>query len=268
MKRSLCSLLSYVFFIACVFSYGTIQGHGFSRDTWLRNCDKTWAASFESVCVHVANKQKRCVASYDITTQKVVEHARVCKSGRSTVPWYISISCIPNFTACNWHDIACSPLQEFYNLGTGAWVCAQEIEVGDTLLGHDGPQVVTYVEWINQELEVYTLEVEDPRTFFVGHGSLLTHNIDLTGTLVNISSCALGAGGVLSAVGTAALGTTSVIAPYATPIIFTVGLVVSGLAGEIIKCFWDNTVPAYKAVTNGFGSFFAAKGPSLSNLDF
>jgi hypothetical protein len=68
----------YVSLIVCFFLHTiAIQSHGFEEGTNVRTCENTWYGSIRAVAKFVVNRKKRCVASYDTTTQHHVQHVTV-----------------------------------------------------------------------------------------------------------------------------------------------------------------------------------------------
>jgi hypothetical protein len=153
----------------------------------MQKCDGTWHASISSVCWAVVQKKNPCIASYDMRTLTPVIHKKVVKAGKSVTKCFIRLAfdatCTDNFS----DDIVCTPTQEFYHADTHEWVPARKLHVGDKLLGRNGPEAITHIQYVKQSRTVYAIEVEDTHTFFVGRRSILTHNMFLPGEFATLA---------------------------------------------------------------------------------
>ena len=70
--------------------------------------------------------------------------------------------------------IECSPAQEFYVVETKSWKPAYQLHVNDILFSCDQiGKRVTDIEFINEPIKVYMLEIAKAHTFFVGFDSIL-----------------------------------------------------------------------------------------------
>ena len=188
MKRLLPSVqLMHMLIFVCLFAHNIIQSHGFSDTTRMQKCDGTWHASISSVCWAVVQKKNPCIASYDMRTLTPVIHKKVVKAGKSVTKCFIRLAfdatCTDNFS----DDIVCTPTQEFYHADTHEWVPARKLHVGDKLLGRNGPEAITHIQYVKQSRTVYAIEVEDTHTFFVGRRSILTHNMFLPGEFATLA---------------------------------------------------------------------------------
>ncbi|MBX9830708.1 hypothetical protein K2X40_02040 [Candidatus Babeliales bacterium] len=77
-------------------------------------------------------------------------------------------------------DLLCTPAQEFYLPNSNNWVPACQLKVGDVLKSDSvGSVAIMRIEFVNQPLTVYTLEVSKYHNFFVGKYFVLTHNMAL-----------------------------------------------------------------------------------------
>jgi len=183
----------------------------------------------------------KCIAAYDFRQHTPVEHVLLRKGGKSSVPWYVSFSCTPNAIG---GDILCSPVQEFFCLDTETWVQAYQLDAGRILLGYDAPKVITYIQWIQKELEVHAIELDSPHTYFVGCDSVLTHNnsINASCNIDIVTSCILSSTAVATC-------TTAAVSPALAPATMVAGLVVTGLLRACARLFFGDIVSSYTSNT-------------------
>lgn len=74
--------------------------------------------------------------------------------------------------------IVCMPTQTLYDSYAKRWISAAELMCGTWLLARNNREImVSEVEWISESTPVYTVEVENTHTFFIGKQELLTHNM-------------------------------------------------------------------------------------------
>ena len=75
--------------------------------------------------------------------------------------------------------------------GSGRWSAASNLVSGDVLLMEDGKSVYVLEVWIeklDEEINVYNLEVDEWHTYFVAGGVLVHNTYDTNGTSVDSGS--------------------------------------------------------------------------------
>lgn len=106
------------------------------------------------------------IYSFDLTTNKLISQK------------------VTDIIEDHWHEILvlnfggekirCTPLHRFY---TGQWVPAQKLQVGDSVLSHDGGwKILQDIKWEVQKQPVYNLTINGTHNYFVGYTGLLVHN--------------------------------------------------------------------------------------------
>jgi hypothetical protein len=164
----------------------SLHTHGFSADTLL------WASgdwkSIQEVCEELT-KQSTTYAtpSYDITQGWNIPPALFQKRVKNGwVPLKSAARSVTNCSICITLDsqrpeiIKCTPTQEFYVSSAHAWKAALDLEPGDELLTINGyRQTIVDVSLVQSSLEVYSISVGHPHTYFVSVHQVLTHNMAL-----------------------------------------------------------------------------------------
>lgn len=109
------------------------------------------------------------------------------------------------------------------------------LKLGDTLLSKDMiTKPITHKSFVPKPLKIYMLEVEDLHTFFVGKGSILTHNIFLP------IAANLGLSIPFGSVATSTAGS------FFGPIGMVGGFVLGGVISIAIKAIYENHIHRYK----------------------
>ena len=130
----------------------------------------------------------------------------------------------------------CTPSQAFYVVGENKWVFACELKKGNALLAQYNNVVeVLDIKFIEKSLKVYSLEVSDTHNFFVGHYSILAHNIIFPAAIFEISG-SFGAG---AAAGGAA-------GSFFGPITLCGGIIIGGIAGVLANYVVGSKTKAYQ----------------------
>lgn len=225
-------LLSRVCSLFFLLSSCIVLAHGFDGDTLVRTGGGTGFWSIKQTVMFNGDGKKQYVASYDIDSSQWVKK-RVTSSGISEANCYCKLS----FDEYPTHDIYCTPTQYFYRVSDGQWIAAYKLKVGDIVLCENNNQVViTSVALINEPLIVYSIQVEDVHTFFVGAKAILTHNMimPVVSTVLSVP-LSMGCGGGSLGV---ALGPVGAIG----------GMVVGGIVGYIVSICIKNKVKKYRAV--------------------
>ncbi len=158
-------------FVAVALFHGLLNSHGFGGNTYVR----TSTEYIESIQQIVEQNSAQSVLSYHLNTQECHLH-QILARAQSTTNCYFAIN-LDDYPAV---DIACSPLQQFYLPEKNSWIPAHELQVGDILLtAREGSKPIVRITFVQQKLELYTLKIACPHTFFVGRYSVLTHNMNL-----------------------------------------------------------------------------------------
>lgn len=136
---------------------------------------------------------------------------------------YVSLK----FDNDSFHDINCSPAQEFYLPHSKEWVSASNLKANDMLLTkHNNLKQVKSIELVKEPLELSTIEVKEIHNFFAGYHCVLTHNIPLPALYLGFS-VAFGSGAVAGASAGSFFG----------PITIFGGAIIGGLIGiGILLC--------------------------------
>lgn len=215
-------LFYHAFIFIYIFSSIQLNAHGFAQGTLIKSSEDGWW-SIEQVCRLLRKHNKQSVASYDFHANCLVNQ-RVKSGAESKTNCHFRIG----FDDHRSHDIVCTPTQEFYIPLSHEWMPAYRLKVGDTFLSqYDTLVKITYVEFVKQPIQVYSIEVKNTHNFFVGYYSILTHNMFLPVAL------GVGLGGSFGS-GAAAGGAAG---GFFGPITFVGGIVVGGLIGIAVKMF-------------------------------
>ncbi len=202
-----------------------INAHGFATHTLVKSNSEYWWV-IEQV-VRLSKKEKQYVLSYDVSSEYWTNQ-QVQSGAHSTTNCYVKIGVPHNF-------ITCTPTQEFYLAQKEEWVAAYQLQAGDVLLADKNNQVkIKSVEFVQEHLDVYSIQVKDTHTFLVSPHSVITHNMVIPAVAAGLSipfstGCSGGAMG-------AAFG----------PIGFIGGLAIGGVIGCAIKFGMNNKVAEYK----------------------
>lgn len=220
-------ILSSFLFIYCI-SYG----HGFRFNTPVLLCDGSWQ-TIHTICLHALH-HTISVPSYDIhafcNTNQYVKTGKRSKSN-----CYIRLSFDANFNDTTDDDIVCTPMQEFYVPVLRQWIPAYMLKPGDALLTKNMiAKPITYKKFVPESLRIYTLEIQESHTFFVGKHSILTHNI-----ILPIATSF----GFTIPFGSVATGT---VGSFFGPIGVMGGIVLGGIIGIVTKAIYENRILSYK----------------------
>lgn len=197
--------------------YKDINGHGFGGLTSVIMADDKPQQIGDICCNELGNE---AIVSYKFASSFCVISS-IKSFGISNSNCYMKIS----FDACSYDDIICTPSQEFYLPQTKNWIPACSLKVGDCLLSKlNTLEAVTYIEFVKEPIEVYSIEVKDTHNFFVGRYSILTHNMVVPVALTAIAGISFGSGAVSGAATGGFFG----------PITLAGGMVVGGLVGFAI----------------------------------
>ena len=214
-----------------LFLHAIAYGHGFSADT-LVQLDDGSLQTIHIVCLRSLHN-KISVSSYNIDasckTNQLVKVGRRSKSN-----CYVRLGFDFGFNDSMRNDIVCTPMQEFYMPATHKWVHAYTLKVGDALLTKDNSaKPITYIQFVQKSLTIYTLEIKKSHTFFVGNHSILTHNM-LLPLAFNV--------GLSIPFGATAMGTAG---SFFGPIGLIGGVVLGGIIGLTVKAMYEDHIPTY-----------------------
>ncbi|MBX9703580.1 MAG: HINT domain-containing protein [Silvanigrellaceae bacterium] len=135
-------------------------------------------------------------------------------------------------------DIICSPAQEFLLYDTLKWVPAIELEVGDKILASVDKSVsVTQIEIEDDPVDVFALEIDEHRTYYVGRNAVLAHNLedkDVATLSMAFGKGAL-AGGAIGATGS-----------FLSPLCWICGVVVGGCANVAAEYFFGDNIRSFE----------------------
>lgn len=134
-------------------------------------------------------------------------------------------------------NIVCTPSQEFFCITTSRWIPAYSLKEKDFLLSEYGePVEIGLVELIQKPIHVFSIEIADTHTFFVGKKGLLTHNMVLPAMALSFS-IPFGEGAALGAAAGSFFG----------PLTLVGGFVFGGLLGLIYYASKKNPeIPTYQ----------------------
>lgn len=193
-----------------------LNGHGFASSTKVK-MDNGYAKIEE--LYDKKTKAKKAIKSYDIR-RKIFKKSSIHKTGKSITNCFLLI----HFNENECEPISCTPSQEFYHLLLQEWVSAFHLHPGDILLAANGNYSVQKIDFFEDPLCVYGIEVKKTHTYFVAKQEILTHNICLPLTIGGIAAsftCGAASGGSLGSIG----GSVACIS----------GMIVGGMLGSIIK---------------------------------
>lgn|GEM_PF-2952755 len=220
-----------IFFILINSPYTALHAHGLGQYTYVHRADGSLEA-IGMLCHRVLDASV-AIASYDIDTSMFTT-AYVKKGGCSETDCFVQF-CFEGSLLCRTGSdrIICTPTQEFYIPSTDKWIPAYQLQAGDELFCKKGVKKIAECEYVEQTIEVYTLEVKNTHTFFVGHYGALTHNMVLPAALGMGFSVSFG-----SAAGSAA-------GSFFGPVTFIVGAAVGAVVGAVASMIMDDAVPTY-----------------------
>lgn len=173
-----------------------IKTHGFAANTSIIT-DKSHAyLSIEQLAFAIKKNKTQYVKTYDSTTRNFTEK-RARAAGVSETNCYCTLS----FDNDVYHDIVCTPSQQFYRISDRQWVEAYMLKEGDLLLCDNNRSVeLRAMTFTIKPLKVYTIEVKKTHTFLVGHYHIVTHNmfVPLAATLAPLGTgCGAGSIGAI-----------------------------------------------------------------------
>jgi len=211
------------------------------------------ATSLKFIVREVAEYEEELkVCSYSFEKQKVV-YSRIVSVARSVTNCYCKLT----FGTRSGQEIVCTPTQEFYVAAASAWKIACELRPGDELLTVHGTTVsLKDIQFVEQQLQVYAIEVADTHIFAVGTDKILTHNIPLPGMVVSLTiPWGATAGGAAGS--------------FFGPPTIVVGLIIGGIFGLAWTAMSPRQVPEYHLAfdPNGIRNeyFYKYCDPSTGN---
>ncbi len=216
-----------VFLCGVLFWVSHLQGHGFGHATPIKR-DRV-SQSAETI-FRTGRKKIVFVSSYDIVTHRIVS-TPIQSVGQSICNCYVRISLDQN----PFHDISCTPSQEFYDATTSQWIPACQIQKGIELVGAYGVYAVQAIQFIKRPLKMYALEVKGNHNYFVGAHALLTHNMLFPAVTISVSA-AFGAGAAVGGQAGSFLG----------PITCAGGIVLGGIIGIATKAIINKRKLSYR----------------------
>lgn len=226
--------------------FTNIAGHGFDVLTLVDTaCEGQWPIFF--IHNYHEDGDKLLVKSYDLRAQTAVNRF-VEEIAIGTINCYFKLG-------FDWDKISCSPAQEFYLPEKEQWVPAYQLKVGDLLLTKDNKLVpLRSLEFVNESITIYLLEVADTHCFFVGKHAVLTHNIAIEMSIG--FAVAFGQGAAAGATAGSFFGPVTVIG----------GLTVGGLVGLTVAVLRDRhkrTHYDYNFATNDFDKYLRSTHEDL-----
>ena len=230
------SQIASMLFIAFSLFISLLHSHGFSENTFVRT-HTTRGDCFVSISGVCHNLNYSFVAkSYDTETTSYVLKP-IVSVGKSTASCSIKLF----FSSSPRDCITCSPTQEFYILATGKWQPAYKLRTHDELFTENGLSIpIVSIEFIEEPITVYSIEVRDTHNFFVSNRAILTHNIILPALTVGFS-IPFGMGTVGGGISGCFFG------PITTTCCFAAGAFI----GWFSKKLWlADQIPNYKCTLN------------------
>lgn len=185
-----------------------IYSHGFGCFSYAKSSDKGYFLAGQI-------KRNQQLFSYNGNTHEYMS-STVKTTGTSITNCYFTIS-FPQRK----NDITCTPTQLFYLPEFDRWVPAFQLQIEDELLTAFGDHIpITGLEFVREQLFVYSFEIKDTHTLFVGSQSVLAHNMIIPGFFMGVS-VSFGSG----ATSGGAMGS------FFGPITLIGGVVIGGLIG-------------------------------------
>jgi hypothetical protein len=221
-------------FAVCFFLAQLIFGHGFVGNTSIHLANGK-LVPIKSLIVPKVRKKCIFVESYNYNDHHLIAQ-RIIEVGKSCSPWCVRLGFDDNRN----NDIICTPTQVFYCVEY-KWVFAKDLCVGDKLVGWSNTlHKVVYKEVLRSPHNVYTFEVENTHTFFIGKQGILTHNMALPTSLLCEAGISMGGfGGVIGSL-------------CSSPITIAIALII-GTGCAIAKVINRKKVRKYKVpIKDGF----------------
>lgn len=209
----------------CAFSFALVQAVGFDGNTLVTTASGRLKPIKE---VSIGDR----VVCYDKNLEQV--HSTVKGIGAFTVDSTVHIITQDNV------EVVVSGLERFFLPKEGAWVCAQDLKIGDCFLNDDLECVaIASVQQSDEPREMYAITVDKLHNFLASEGRYLVHNgplaawqaywatkIALYGAIgVTITGTMVVAGGAIAAAGAAGATTGTVATGLAC------GVVEAGVVG-------------------------------------
>ena len=228
------SLTKNIFAYFLVFmstAYFTLLGHGFGTHTLVHMADNS-IEEIGMLCRRVLDK-KLAVISYDAEAATLI-NAPILRCGTSTTHRYVQFCFNGSLTRESTSRIICTPTQEFYSPISHTWVPAYQLQAGDALLCKQGIKTIADIAYVKQSLEIYTLQIQNTHTFFVGYHGALTHNMVIPAALGMGFSIPFGS----------AAGSTA--GSFFGPITLVAGAVLGSAIGAFVSIVQSDSIQSYK----------------------
>lgn len=173
-----------------------VHSHGFAENTLIITAKNQPFLAIQQLAFAIKKNKKQYVKTYDSTTRSFTQKG-VRAAGFSEANCYCTLSFDDNM----YHDIVCTPSQQFYRVSDRQWVEAYALKKGDLLLCGDNRSVeLRAMIFTIKPLKVYTIEVKKTHTFLVGYYHIVTHNmlVPLAATLAPLGTgCGVGSIGAI-----------------------------------------------------------------------
>ena len=212
-------------------AYLSLLSHGFGTHTFVHMADNS-IEEIGMLCRRVLDK-KLAVISYDTATETFT-NAPIKRCGTSTTHRYVQFCFDGSLARESTNRIICTPTQEFYSPTSHSWVPAYQLQAGDALLCKQGIKIIADSAYVRQSLEIYTLQIQNTHTFFVGYHGALTHNMVIPAALGLGFSIPFG-----SAAGSAA-------GSFFGPVTLVAGAVLGSAIDAFVSMVQSDSVPSYK----------------------
>ena len=203
------TILEFLFVFLLIGS--SLHGHGFGSYTLVKT-EKSWKF-IEQICKRVEKNKLEYIASYHGDSQDYCNVKCVKAVGEGETNCYYRIKLDEDAN----NDILCTPSQAFYVTNENKWIFACELKKGDKLLAQYNNLIeIVDIEFIEEPLNVYSLEVSDTHNFFVSYYSVLVHNIIFPTAIFGISG---------------SFGTGAAAGSFFGPITLCGGIIIGGIIG-------------------------------------
>ncbi len=210
--------LEYSLLLTFVLSDPLMYGHGFGGNTLVR-CNGHWK-TIEQIHEWLPKKPTR-VKSYYNSHVAVIRGVK--SAGSSVTNCYFKIGLAKFFV----DEIICTPTQRFWMPKIKKWISAYKLRKGDVLLSdHKKLIPIADIRFVKRPLKVYALEIEGSHNYFVGHHSIITHNMPLPALAAGLA-IAFGEGAVAGGAAGSFFG----------PVTIVDGIAIGGLCGLSIQYF-------------------------------
>lgn len=211
-----------VVFLICFLFFSTafpLDGHGIGGSTFVA----VYSDVRHMYQIHqMRQRDDVYVCSYDVATRRS-GFERVKESREHKTNCYFKIG----FDGNDANGITCTPTQKFYVPIKNQWISAWQLRIGDELLTSRNSVIpISHIEFVEQPLVVYVLEVENTHIFCVSRFSIVTHNV-----LIPAASIGLGVAFGSGAAAGAAAGS------FFGPITLIGGFTLGGLIALGIKAY-------------------------------